>query len=147
MGEMKAHETPPLNLLQIREYSWWPNSKYRFSGNIYNSFVSAKLLQSCLTLCGPHGLLACRAPLSMGFSRQGYWSGLPCPPAGHLPDPGIKHMLPALQAGSLLLSHLGSPSTIVPPSNGWIIWDTGQNSERDGHTRPPNLPLEKPVCR
>ena len=31
-----------------------------------------------------------QAPLSMGFSRQEYWSGLPCPPPGDLPDPGIK---------------------------------------------------------
>ena len=31
-------------------------------------------------------------PLSMGFSRQEYWSGLPCPPAEYLPDPGIKPM-------------------------------------------------------
>ena len=34
--------------------------------------------------------LACQVPLSMGFSRQGYWSGGPCPPAGDLPDPGIE---------------------------------------------------------
>ena len=34
--------------------------------------------------------VACQAPLSMGFSRQGYWSGLPCPPPGDLPDPGIE---------------------------------------------------------
>ena len=34
--------------------------------------------------------VACQAPLSMGFSRQGYWSGLPCPPPGDLPNPGIK---------------------------------------------------------
>ena len=33
---------------------------------------------------------ACQAPLSMGFSRQEYWSGLPCPPPGDLPDSGIK---------------------------------------------------------
>ena len=42
---------------------------------------------------------ACQAPLSMGFSRQEYWSGLPCPPPGYLPDPGIKPaslMSPAL---------------------------------------------------
>ena len=32
------------------------------------------------------------APLSMGFSRKEYWSGLPCPPLGHLPKPGIKPM-------------------------------------------------------
>ena len=34
--------------------------------------------------------LACQVPLSMGFSRQEYWSGLPCPPPGDLPDPGIE---------------------------------------------------------
>ena len=34
--------------------------------------------------------VACQALLSMGFSRQEYWSGLPCPPPGDLPDPGIK---------------------------------------------------------
>ena len=34
--------------------------------------------------------VACQAPLSMGFSRQEYWSGLPCPPPGRLPDLGIK---------------------------------------------------------
>ena len=36
----------------------------------------------------PHGLR--QAPLSVGFSRQEYWSGLPCPPPGNLPDPGIE---------------------------------------------------------
>ena len=34
--------------------------------------------------------VARRAPLSMGFSRQEYWSGFPCPPPGDLPDPGIE---------------------------------------------------------
>ena len=34
--------------------------------------------------------VACQAPLSIGFSRQEYWSGLPCPPPGELPDPGIE---------------------------------------------------------
>ena len=41
---------------------------------------------------------ALQAPLSMGFSTQEYWSGLPCPPPGNLPDPGIKPAAPALQA-------------------------------------------------
>ena len=36
--------------------------------------------------------VAYQAPLSMGFSRQEYWSGLSCPPPGGLPDPGIKPM-------------------------------------------------------
>ena len=53
--------------------------------------------------------VAHQASLSKEFSRQEYWSGLPCPPPGDLPDPGIKPMFPASQADSLLLSHLGSP--------------------------------------
>ena len=53
--------------------------------------------------------VAYQAPLSMGFSRQEYWSGLPFPSPGDLPDPGIEAMCPALQAGSLLLSHRESP--------------------------------------
>ena len=46
--------------------------------------------------------VAYHALLSMVFSRQDYWSGLPCPPPGHLPDPGIKPtslMSPALAGG------------------------------------------------
>ena len=52
----------------------------------------------------------------MGFSRQEYWSGLPCLPPGDLPDPGIKPSSlasPALQVGSLPLCHLGSPYSHV----------------------------------
>ena len=44
--------------------------------------------------------VAHQAPLSMGFSRQEYWSGLPFPPLGDLPDPGIEPMSPALQVDS-----------------------------------------------
>ena len=57
--------------------------------------------------------IAHQAPLSMGLSRQEYWSGLPCPPQGDLLNPGIKPMspvAPALQMDSLLLPHWGSPS-------------------------------------
>ena len=53
-----------------------------------------------------------QAPLSMGFFRQEYWSGLPCPSPGHLPDSGIEPVspvAPALQADSLPLSYQGSP--------------------------------------
>ena len=42
-----------------------------------------------------------QAPLSMGFSRQEYWSGLPFPSPGDLPDPGIERRSPTLQADSL----------------------------------------------
>ena len=44
--------------------------------------------------------VASQAPLSMGFSRQEYWNGLPFLPPGDLPDPGIKPESPALQADS-----------------------------------------------
>ena len=54
---------------------------------------------------------ACQAPLSMGFSRQEYWSGLPFPSPGDLPDPGIKPRSPALQADSLALRPPGKPSS------------------------------------
>ena len=45
--------------------------------------------------------VARQAPLSMGFSRQEYWSGLPFPSPGDLPNPGIKPGSPALQADAL----------------------------------------------
>ena len=44
--------------------------------------------------------VACQAPLSMRFSRQEYWSGLPLPPPGALPNPGIKPGSPTFQADS-----------------------------------------------
>ena len=46
--------------------------------------------------------IACLAPLSMEFSRQEYWSGLPFPSPGDLPDPGIKPGFPVLQAEDML---------------------------------------------
>ena len=45
--------------------------------------------------------IACQAPPSMGFFRQEYWSGLPCPPPGDLSNSGIEPRFPALQAESL----------------------------------------------
>ena len=45
--------------------------------------------------------VACQAPLSVGFSRQEYWSGLPFPSPGDLPNPGIEPGSPVLQADSL----------------------------------------------
>ena len=54
--------------------------------------------------------VAHQAPLSMGFSRQEYWSGLPCPFPGVLPNPGSKPRSPTLQADSLLSEPPGKPS-------------------------------------
>ena len=57
--------------------------------------------KSCSTLVIPW-TIACQAPLSIGFSRQGYWSGFAFPSPGGLPDPGMEPKSPALQADSLL---------------------------------------------
>ena len=62
----------------------------------------------CPTLVTPQ-TVACQAPLSVGFSRQEYWSGLPFPSPGDLPDPGIKPRSPALQADSLPTELRGKP--------------------------------------
>ena len=67
---------------------------------------------SCVRLFATPWTVACQPPLSTGFSRQEYWSGLPFPPPGDLPEPRIKLMCPAYPAlgvHSLPLSHLGSP--------------------------------------
>ena len=57
----------------------------------------------------PHGLVALQAPLSMGFSRQEYWSGWPFPSPGELPNPGIEPRSPALQMDSLPAEPPGQP--------------------------------------
>ena len=66
---------------------------------------------SCSVVSDPwHAMdLAYQAPLSMGFPRQEYWSGLPFPSPGDLPGPGIEARSPALQAGSLLFEPSGKP--------------------------------------
>ena len=61
---------------------------------IINIFPLVLVTQLCLTLCDLMDY--------MGFSRQEYWSGLPCPPPGNLPDPKIKPGSSPLQADSLL---------------------------------------------
>ena len=60
--------------------------------------LCAKSLQSCPTLCNPMDYIAHQAPLSMGFPRQEYWSGLPFPTSGDLPNPGIEPLSPTSPA-------------------------------------------------
>ena len=64
--------------------------------------------KSCPTLAIPWPV-ACQAPLFMGFSRQEYWSGLPFPSPGDLPDPGIEPGSPASEADSLPTELQGKP--------------------------------------
>ena len=73
-------------------------------------------MYACMLSCSSHVWLFVtswtvprQASLSMGFSRQGYWSGLPCPPPGDLPNPGIKPRSPTLQADSLSAEPQGKP--------------------------------------
>ena len=56
---------------------------------------------------------ACQVPLSTRFSRQEYWSGLPFPSPGNLPDPGIEPESPALQADSLPTEVSGISLTVL----------------------------------
>ena len=67
-------------------------------------------MQSCPTLCDP--LDYSHAPLSMEFSRQEYWGGLPFPPPGDLPHPGVEPESPKLQADSLPSEPPGKPQYI-----------------------------------
>ena len=76
----------------------------------------AGCLQSCVyvlsrvQLFGTPWTIARQAPLSMGFPRQEYWTGLPFPPPGDLPDPGIEPV-------SLCLLHRQADSLSAPPGS------------------------------
>ena len=80
-----------------------------FKGQLYSSFlcftfviykVKVKSL-SCVGLFATPWTVAYQAPLSVGFSRQEYWSGLPLPSPGDLPNPGIEPRSPTMQADTL----------------------------------------------
>ena len=78
-----------------------------------------KLASACVTLCNysltcvqlfeTSQTVAHQAPLSLEFSRQEYWSGLPLAPPGDLPNPGIEPQSPALRANALPTKLLGKP--------------------------------------
>ena len=77
----------------------------------------------CLTLCDPW-TVAHQAPLSMDFSRQDYWSGLPFPSTGDLPNPRIEPRSLALQEDSLPFELPGKPNPIglfLIPSNSHVM--------------------------
>ena len=80
------------------------------AGRLFTTKPPGKLLRfmyvcqllSCVLLCKTPWTVAHQASLSMGFSTQEYWSGLPCPPPGDLPNPGIEPVSPALKADSII---------------------------------------------
>ena len=75
-------------------------------GISYSLCCCCLLTKSCLTFATPW-TVAHQVLLSIGFSRQEYWSGLPFPTLGDRPNPGMKPVSPTLQAVSLPLSHQG----------------------------------------
>ena len=84
--------------------------------------MKVKLL-SCVRLYGTPWTEAYQAPLSMGFSRQEYWSGLPFPSPEDLPNPGIEPGSPALQTDAL-------PSE--PPGKTHIMYQNSKNAHGKG---------------
>ena len=71
----------------------------------------SEVAQSCPTLCDPVNCVAYQAPPSMEFPRQEYWSGLPFPSPGDLPDLGIEPRSPELQADALPSELPGKPQS------------------------------------
>ena len=98
---------------------WYKAGNSRFNNMETLPLCHAVLICfSCVWLCVTLWIVACQAPLSMGFSRQEYWSGLPCPPPGDLPDPGIKpiYVFYVSCIGMWVLYHycyLGGPDTSI----------------------------------
>ena len=112
-------------------YQWTIREAQSLPYKEVNQLFSAQLLQSCPTLVTPW-TVARQAPLSKGFFKQEYWSELPHPPPGNLPDPGTELPSPALQVVSLMPSlweahesaiciHISSPTCtflpLSPPSH------------------------------
>ena len=91
-------------ILQARTLEWVAIS---FS-NAWKWKVRVKLLSRVQLLATPW-TAAYQAPLSLGFSRREYWSGLPFPSPGELPNPRIEPRFPALQADSLPSEPTGKP--------------------------------------
>ena len=94
--------------------------------------------QPCPTFCDPvdcslpDSSVAHQAPLSMGFSRPEYWSGLPCPPPGDRPNPGIEPRSHTLQVDSLLSVSPGKPKNTGVGSLSLLQWNfLAQESNQD----------------
>ena len=85
----------------------------------FSSFACVQLLQLCLTPCDPTDC-SLPAPLSMGFSRQEYWSELPCPPPGSLLEPGIEPV--SLMSAALTGGLFTTSSTWEAPLFGLMLF-------------------------
>ena len=94
--------------MNLRVQPSFPYFRGHINLEAYKSVSEVKEVNTFATLW----TAAFQTLLSMGFSRQEYWSGVPCPPPGDLPYPGVKPGSPALQADSLPLSYLRRPQNL-----------------------------------
>ena len=100
-----------IKILSPNKVTFWSTRCYNCSTFFFFIvFICLLRLSSHVRLFETLWSLAHRVPVSMGFSRQEYWSGLPCPPPGELPDAGVKHVsLTSPQASSLPPTPPGKP--------------------------------------
>ena len=106
-----SHPCPFIHAFDFHGFSWlwsiiFKNIKWKIPEVIHTFYITqsfwAKVKSlSHVRLCDPMDCSLHQAPPSMGFSRQEYWNGLPFPPPGDLPNPGVKPRSPALQADAL----------------------------------------------
>ena len=87
----------------------------------------------CVQLFVTPWTVAHQPPLSIGFSRQEYWSGLPFPSPGGLPNPGIKPRSPALEADTLISEPPGGTITIKsnPIPTVWVTHKLENNNTKE----------------
>ena len=93
--------------LQLRVFFFFLHNQMTQPSQRLSHFSCISFVTSCT--------VTCQVPLSVGFPRQEYWSGLPFSTPGHLPDPGIEPTSPVVLhwlEDSLRLSHLGSPHAL-----------------------------------
>ena len=128
---------PCLILVEILSNSRVSKSLWLLRTKVLNESNSPLLLLlfvllSCVQLFPTPWTVARRPPpLSMGFSRQEYWSGLPFPPPGDLTQPGIELASPAWQGNSLPLGHQGSPRNPERELLRYYSYIVGEISGRD----------------
>ena len=100
-----------LGSLSQQRSLWESSSSYNLDTSFNHSHRKKKVKSlSCVWFFATPWTVAYQAPPSLGFSRQEYWSGLPLPSPGDLPDPGIEPGSPALQADSLPSEPPGKPN-------------------------------------
>ena len=116
---MRLNQTPIKNLPINKSGIWWNCmicNHMEGDRGYYTKGVNQLVLLSCFScvwLCMTLWTTACQASLSMDFSMQEYWSGLPCPPPpGDLPMRGVKPGSPSFQADSLPLNHQGKTDSV-----------------------------------